>query len=174
MGEKIVDVEAYTKHSMEIMALKPLNLEICSPKKLEERCIKYFEICDKYNFRPTIAGFASAIGVTRQTLLKFINGERACPLDNYQVLERFYAMLNAMIETFMQEGTINNISGIFLMKNNFGYKDQTDYVVNNRQEDTIPEDKLIEEANLLTQGLPKLADFEELDDKNTEGEEQGA
>lgn len=168
MGEKIVNMADYTKHSMEIMALKPLSLKTCTAKALEKRCLTYFELCDKYSFRPTIAGFANAIGVTRPTLLKYIHGEIACPIDNFEVLERFYSTLNAMMETYMQEGTINNISGIFLMKNNFEYKDQQDYIVNNRKEENISEEKLIEEANLLKAGLPKLADFEEADDKNIE------
>lgn len=34
-----------------------------------------------------------------------------------------------MIEEYMQNGKINPVSGIFLMKNNFGYADKTEVVV---------------------------------------------
>lgn len=38
-----------------------------------------------------------------------------------------------MIEEYMQNGKINPVSGIFLMKNNFGYRDQTEVVVTPNQ-----------------------------------------
>ena len=158
---KIANNIAYTKHSMRLMSYKPLNLLLCTPRELQKRCVDYLTACEQDEIRPTIAGFAFALGMTRQTLLRYVSGETACPIENYEVLERFYSMLNAMMENFMQEGTINNISGIFLLKNNFGYKDQQDFVVNNKQEEVVSEDTLLEEADLLTKSLPKLADLDD-------------
>lgn len=151
----------FTMQTMQLMSLKPLDVRICQPQELEERCIYYFQTCNDNNTRPSIAGFAFAIGIGRDTLLRYIRGESKCPLDNLQVINRFYMALNAMIEDYMQSGAINPVSGIFLMKNNFSYKDTQDFVVNNKQETVISEDKLLEEANLLTESKPKLANIEE-------------
>ena len=38
-------------------------------------------------------------------------------------------MLDAQMSDYMQNGKINPVSGIFLMKNNFGYADKTEVVV---------------------------------------------
>ena len=38
-------------------------------------------------------------------------------------------MLNAQMEDYMQNGKINPVSGIFLMKNNMGYQDKQEVVL---------------------------------------------
>ena len=38
-------------------------------------------------------------------------------------------MIENLMENYMQNGKINPVSGIFLMKNNFGYQDKTEYVL---------------------------------------------
>lgn len=151
----------YTRHNMNLMAFHPLDLQLCSARDIEERCLDYFNMCSADDIRPSIAGFALAIGISRSTLLSYIRGETKCPLDVKCTLDRFYGALNAMIEDYMQSGVINPVSGIFLMKNNFNYSDTQNFVVNNKQEVAISEDKLIEEAGLLTASTPKLANIEE-------------
>ena len=50
----------------------------------------------------------------------------------------------------LSTGKINPVAAIFLMKNNFGYKDQTDHVLTAKQEITETEESLIDRAGLLT------------------------
>ena len=61
----------------------------------------------------------------------------------------------------MQGGVVNPIPAIFLLKNNFGYKDTQDVIVNNKQDTALSEDKLMEEAKLLLEESPKLANIDE-------------
>ena len=42
-------------------------------------------------------------------------------------------MLNQLLENWMQNGQVNPVVGIFLGKNNFGYRDQTEVVVTPNQ-----------------------------------------
>jgi hypothetical protein len=151
----------YTRHNMELMTLPPLDLQLCSGKALEERCIFYFESCIENDMRPSVAGFSLAIGISRPTLMGYLHGETKCPLDVKDTLNRFYAVLNAMMEDYMQGGVVNPIPAIFLLKNNFGYKDTQDVVVNNKQDTALSEDKLVEEAKLLLEESPKLANIDE-------------
>ncbi len=44
-------------------------------------------------------------------------------------LETAIAMINDILETAMSEGKTPTVSGIFLLKNNFGYKDQSEVTV---------------------------------------------
>ena len=70
-------------------------------------------------------------------------------------------MLNALMEDYVQNGKINPVPALFLLKNNFGYKDTQEFVVNNNvQEESSPE-SLIEEANLLLETDGKLANIED-------------
>ena len=102
----------------------------------------------------------SASGFREAEIIQ-INGETKIPVDNRMVLLRFSAALNSLMEDYMQNGKINPVAGLFLLKNNFNYKDTQEYVVNNQvQEDVAPE-KLIEEANLLLGTEPKKANVEE-------------
>lgn len=152
---------AYTMHTMELMAMPPVDCRICSAIDLEKRCVEYFELCMRDDMKPSTAGLALCLDMSRQTLIKYINGEEKIPIENRTVLLRFNSALNSLMEDYMQNGKVNPVSAIFLMKNNFGYKDQQEYVVNNAiREETTPEG-LIEEANLLLDTEPKKAQIEE-------------
>lgn len=155
------DNVAYTLHNMEIMTLPPLDCRICSAEELQQRCFDYMELCTRDGMKPSLAGLALSLDVSRQTLIYYVNGTSKIPTENRMVLQRFNGVLNALAEDYMQNGKINPVAGIFLMKNNFGYKDMQEYVVNNNvQEETTPEG-LIEEANLLLDTEPKKANIEE-------------
>lgn len=155
------DNVSYTLHTMQLMTFEPLDAKYCKAEDLEQRCVDYFELCVKDNMKPTVAGLALSLDCSRETLLKYINGETKIPVDNRMVLLRFSAALNSLMEDYMQNGKINPVAGLFLLKNNFNYKDTQEYVVNNQvQEDVAPE-KLIEEANLLLGTEPKKANVEE-------------
>ena len=51
---------------------------------------------------------------------------------------------------YMNTGNINPVSGIFLMKNNFGYRDQTEYTISTNQENNDTINNITERAGLLT------------------------
>lgn len=45
------------------------------------------------------------------------------------MLKRVWDMLNQMMTQYMVDGHLNPVTAIFLLKNNFGYRDQTETVV---------------------------------------------
>lgn len=150
----------YTLHSMNLMQLPRLDLKFCKPAEIHQRSLQYFEFCNNDNMKPTVAGYALALGISRSMLTQIISGVVAVPRDNRDEVERFYTVLNSLIEDYMSDSKINPVSGIFMMKNNFGYKDQQEIVaVDNREENTTPE-ALIAESNLLLSGDSKKADYE--------------
>ena len=151
----------FTLHNLDLMALPPIDCKIEMEEIVEKRCFDYFDTCMRNEMKPTTAGLALAIGVTRTTLLDYINGNTPIPKENRAVLQRYNTMLNSLMEDYMMNGKINPVAGLFLSKNNFGYKDTQEFVVNNNvQEESTPE-ALIEEANLLLEGEPKMANIEE-------------
>ena len=138
----------FTLHNLDIVAMPPIDARLCSEEKLQKRCFEYLEICMRNDMKPSLAGLALAINVTRQTLINYITGASQIPKENEAVLRKFSAFLNALLEDYIQNGKMNPVSAIFIAKNNFGYKDAQEYIVNNATQETSPE-ALIEEANLL-------------------------
>lgn len=149
-----------TLHAMDIMALTPLKLTICQAAEVELRSQEYLELCITNNKKPGMAGYALALGVSRGQLVRYITGEVAIPKDVREVLVRFSALLDSLMEDYMMNGKINPVSGIWLQKNNFGYKEQIEYVINNQVSDDATPEALEQEAALLL-AESKKANIEE-------------
>lgn len=147
-GLQKTDNVNFTLHNLDIVALKPIDARLCSEENLQKRCFEYLEICLRNDMKPSLAGLALALNVSRQTLQNYITGASQIPKENEAVLRKFNAFLNALLEDYIQNGKMNPVSAIFIAKNNFGYKDAQEYIVNNATQEASPE-SLIEEANLL-------------------------
>ena len=66
-------------------------------------------------------------------------------------LKRAYDSINSYYEHMMNNGKINPVAGIFLMKNNLGYKDQTDYVVSAGNYEQLRIEDIADRAGLLNE-----------------------
>lgn len=150
-GLKATDNVNFTLHNLDIVALKPIDARLCSEEQLQKRCFEYLEICLRNDMKPSLAGLALALNVSRQTLINYITGASQITKENEAVLRKFSTFLNALLEDYIQNGKMNPVSAIFIAKNNFGYKDAQEYIVNNATQEVSAE-SLIEEANLLLEG----------------------
>lgn len=81
----------------------------------------------------------NALGVRRQTLLKWANGERRAENSDRGVLiKRAYEALAELWEDYMLNGKVNPVSGIFLGKNHFGYTDKQEVTLRPGQMEEAP------------------------------------
>ena len=97
---------------------------------VEQRARDYFSLCAEQDMKPTVAGFAFAFGVDRRTMWTWVNGLHGdLPAEVIKSIKKSYRLLNILMEDYMQNGKINPVSGIFLMKNNMGYTDTSEIVV---------------------------------------------
>ena len=107
----------------------------------------------------SVAG--SAIGVTRQTFNRWCVGkERGQSHSIY--IQRVRNIMEEMMEDYMLNGKINPVSGIFLMKNNFGYTDKSEVVLtpnNPLGEEAIAPEEL--ERKYLTNTAGDYRDYQE-------------
>ena len=96
--------------------------------------------------KPSVAGMALAFGVDRKTLWCWCNGVDSAyiPTESRTTLKKAYQFLNAQMENYMQNGKINPVAGIFLMKNNMGYADKQEVVLTPNQQlgDQVPAEDL--------------------------------
>lgn len=120
------DNTKYLNHNLQIASLP--SIDTADEKQVEKRIFEYFQICSQNDMKPSMAGMALAIGVSRSTLWEWSVGNVRSN-THFDTIKKAVQMLDAQMVDYMQNGKINPVSGIFLMKNNFGYKDQQEVVV---------------------------------------------
>lgn len=116
----------YIRHSLWSYYKEPID--ISDPAQVERRIGEYFEHCLTDDMKPTVAGICNALGITRATFHNWCEGScrGATHLD---LVKKAKGFLEEMLESYMLGGKVNPVTGIFLMKNNFGYRDQQEVVV---------------------------------------------
>lgn len=120
----------YLSHSLAMMDWKKPDMK--SVEAVQERLMNYFQLCATNDMKPSFAGMALAFGVDRTTMWKWCNGAgdiKPLAPEIRNTLKKGQQLLNAQMEDYMQNGKINPVSGIFLMKNNMGYTDQQEVVL---------------------------------------------
>lgn len=117
----------FLQNSLTLFNLPDINTD--DPQQVAERCGFYFDLMNKTDTKPSMAGLALALGVDRLSLYNWVRGLNAKPKEVVNVLKKCVQILNANMEDWMQNGKINPVSGIFLMKNSFGYRDQQEMVI---------------------------------------------
>lgn len=140
------DNSRYLAHALEIYKLP--SIDINNAEQVQERIIHYFQICIDNDMKPNLAGISNALSISRQYLWEIANGKTNKNKDVVDTIRKVQFLLTQQMEDYMQNGKINPVAGIFLMKNNMGYKDEQEIVLQPGTEEKTSHD-LIEEANLL-------------------------
>ena len=120
----------YLNHSLAMMKWKKPDMK--SVEAVQERMLNYFQLCADNDMKPSFAGMALAFGVDRTTMWKWCSGGgdiKPLAPEIRKKKKKGQQLLNAQMEDYMQNGKINPVSGIFLMKNNMGYTDQQEVVL---------------------------------------------
>lgn len=118
------DNTKYLQHSLTLANLQSIDLK--NTEQLKMRVVEYFQICATDDMKPSVAGLALAVGTDRRRLWEWANTEKS---DRTDIIKKAYQMLDVQMTDYMQNGKINPVSGIFLMKNHFGYTDKQEVVV---------------------------------------------
>ena len=122
------DNAKYIHHTMELMQFGKVDMD--TPDLVKQRVIDYFSLCERNDMKPSIEGLSLAFGSDRKTMWNWAHGVmKHVPQETVNILNMAYTAVNSMLADYMQNGKINPIPAIFLMKNNMGYTDQTNIVV---------------------------------------------
>lgn len=128
------DNRKYLEHNLKMWNWPPVDMK--KPENVLERVTLYFQTCADDDMKPSVAGLALAFGIDRRTLWKWINGIQSdfVAAESRDALKKAYQILNVQMENYMQNGKINPVAGIFLMKNNMGYQDKQEVVLTPTQQ----------------------------------------
>ena len=114
------------------------DIDITDVNAVAKRLTDYFELYARYDMKPTIAGMALALnGHSRQWLYAVVNNAPAggagykpnLRAEVADFIKKVYFSMENQWENYMQAGKINPVTGIFLAKNHYGYRDQTEHVI---------------------------------------------
>lgn len=163
------DNTKYLNHSLTMMKWKQPDMNDLDA--VNQRVFDYFQLCSVNDMKPTFAGMALAFGIDRRTLWKWCNdveGGRHLSGAVRDALKKGYQILNAQMEDYMSNGKLNPVAGIFLMKNNMNYRDETEVVLkpdSQLGEQASPDDlqkKYIEDAygGATIEGTATIVDSE--------------
>jgi len=106
-------------------------VDINDPDQVEQRVMDCMQYMIDHDMKPTVESLALAFNTNRMHLWRWINGVECgnIPERSRYAIKKAYSMMNQLLTQSMADGKINPVAAIFLMKNNHGYKDQTDVVV---------------------------------------------
>lgn len=103
-------------------------IDISDPQQVKDRIGMYFQHCAENDRKPQIVGMCNWLGISRNTLNTWMNGEYRSGTHS-DIIKKACSIIEEQWADYMTNGKINPASGIFLAKNWFGYRDQTDVVV---------------------------------------------
>lgn len=124
------DNARYLRMARAAVALPPID--IADPEQVSNRIGMYFDFCEQNDRKPSMLGIANWIGVDRTTLTSWKRGEYRTTTHS-PLIEKAVMVLEELWTDYMQNGLVNPVSGIFLGKVMFGYKDVQDYVITPNQ-----------------------------------------
>ena len=138
--EPIVDYRRKElNHTLKIIKIVPPILS--DRASLVDAVQQYLAICLEDGVALTINGLALALGTTRETLKKWVNGEAR--VENKDIIEQAYQMVSLQTEMDIREGKGNPVGQIFLGKNDSGYVDETKHTIKSDKLDEISDDEII-------------------------------
>lgn len=121
--------------SMQLCSLPDIDLK--NPEQVQNRINEFFTIMADNDIKPTVAGLGLALnGLDRRRLYEIRTGRLLgghtrwdLPPETVVSIQKAYKIMENLWESYMQNGKINPVSGIFLGKNNYGYQDRTEHVI---------------------------------------------
>lgn len=129
-----------TECGLEIWSWDDININ--DESQLRGRISKYFDFCVTNNIKPSVAGLALALNVSKETIFRMVRGDittdRKYSADTVRIIRKIYLLFDSLWTDYMQHGQINPASGIFLGKNLFGYRDVVEAVVSPGASASLP------------------------------------
>lgn len=159
--------EAAKKNALELN-IKALTLPQIDPTKIEEvmeRTMAYLQECVEKDIKPGTAGLCAWLGIPRQTWYAWCTGRNRVE-THYNFCVRVMGVLDATLEDYMQNGQVNPVTGIFLGKNNFGYKDKTEVAVEPKK--TVTNETTMTDIMALIEDAPTMKQLPHTTNNNDE------
>ena len=125
-GKKEKAKKSALAYNIEALTLPPVNT--ADIEEIKERTTLYLNGCAERDIKPGIQGLCLWLGIQRNCWYDWCSGKTRKE-THYDFCNRVMVLLAANWENNMQDNKTNAVSGIFIGKNDFGYKDKSEVVV---------------------------------------------
>lgn len=136
------DNARYLRFALDCYELPPID--IADAEAVEERINWYFRHCIDCDIKPGVAGLCGALGIDRQTFYQWTTGVNR-EGTHKSLAKKAKFTLEQLMEQYMVNGKINPVSGIFLLKNHFGYTDKQEITIQPKKGLEVENQKQLEE-----------------------------
>lgn len=123
------DEKARQKFMKYALAAKNIpKYDTSDPVQVKNRVDSYFVFCNENDVPPSPPGLARWLKINSSTLSTWRDGDFR-KSTHQDIIEEAFLKIHEDLANRLQNGSISPPSGIFLLKNWFGYKDQQDIKV---------------------------------------------
>jgi hypothetical protein len=120
------DNARYLRYAMASLDLPPID--ISDPAQVEKRIKEYLDHCVKNDRKPNMVGMANWLGVERETVRTWKNGDYRGTTHSV-LIRKAVGIMEELWVDYMMNGKVNPASGIFIGKNHYQYKDTQDVTI---------------------------------------------
>ena len=140
----------FLSHDLKLLNLPDIDLN--NPLQVKTRVNEYFSICAEDDTKPSIESFALSLHASRHDVFNWLNSRSHVikNAESIRTIKTAYDIINSYYAHLMNTGRINPVAGIFMMKNNLGYKDSTEYTITSNENQDLNITDIADKAGLLT------------------------
>lgn len=117
--------------------------KVKTDQELIDRIDTYFSLCAESGVRPGVESLALSIGISRQQLWRWKNGQE-CSGTRAEIIQKAMQAMAVAWEQMTMKGQINPVTAIFLGKNWYAYSDsyrfETDQLEHDNGTQSTPEE----------------------------------
>lgn len=143
------------------------ELDLSDAEAVEQRFYDFLDLCDEHGLKPMVTGLAMAFGINRSQLTRIGQGDesvlaRKLTAKSRHAVKKAYDFMQVSWEINLQTERGNPVKWLFLGKNYYGMRDQTEQVITRRDEGMAlpaPEEVAAKYAAIV--GRPEPAAMEE-------------
>lgn len=141
-------------------------VDVRDPEMIMYRTEKYLQNCADRGIKPHMPGYALALGMSLQTFNSLFS-DKTIPAASINALDKGRAMVETIFVSNILDQRIHPTSGIFLSKNWFGYRDESDVNVHRHEQESV-DTKTIEDRYKSIVGSGEIIDVDVIDNKAVE------
>lgn len=152
------EMSLLVNQALQLSAFGPVDTN--DADQVDQRIKDYFFYCVQNDIRPSAEGIALSLNTNRTTLWRWREGsESNKPEGVRNAIKKAYSILNYILTQLVQDGHINPVSGIFLLKNNYSYFDKSEVVITPTNPLTVDDPETA--RNRYVQALPETTEQSE-------------
>lgn len=136
------DTRRYIRSSLILADLPPID--IADPDEVRERGELYLKHCLENDLIPGVVGLCLALGCSRRTFSGWASGAHRSK-THQAIAIRFKNLMENLTVSRMLEGDLCPTIGIFFLKCHYGYRDQSEMVIEKSNEAVFGDPLTVEE-----------------------------